>query len=293
MTQLTLSSDLIEITAEINSYKQVAGQAVFEIGKRLKHVRDNDLAHGQWIAWLESVSISHSTAKRMIQAFEQFPNSATSHHLDTSKIFEMLSLPESIDRQEFIEKPHTIPSTGETKKVDDMTVKELREVKKALQQAEERAAKAEQEKHQAANNAEHYQKLWNQEKNKPPRIQTQTVQVVPDDYEQAKKQAAQANEMNIQIVQLKRALQEQRESYELKLTQEDKRKAVNKDLKKFCQEMLQQHGMYSEAIVYNAGLNMGDRDAFHMIESFLIQYTAETNELISKLKQMTTVRAVN
>lgn len=173
MSQISLSNDLIEITAEINSFKQVAGQAVFEIGKRLKHVKENDLVHGQWEAWLKSIDVDPSTARRMISAFEQFGNRATSHDLPTGKIFEMLSLPETIDRQEFVEKSHIIPSTGEEKKVDEMTVRELREVKKSLQAAEKA-------KEQALSTAMHFEKLWNQTKNQPPKVVYQTKEVVPE-----------------------------------------------------------------------------------------------------------------
>lgn len=80
------------------------------------------MVHGQWESWLESVDIAPRTARAFIQAFEQFGNRQTSTALPTGKIFELLSLPESIDRSEFVEQEHVVPSTGESKTVDKMTV---------------------------------------------------------------------------------------------------------------------------------------------------------------------------
>ncbi|MGQ8946259.1 DUF3102 domain-containing protein [Bacillus altitudinis] len=121
------SNDLNIITAEINSYKQVAGQAIFEIGRRLKHVKENDLVHGEWIKWLENMDMDRHDAS----------NVGTYPHLSQSKIFQLIFLPSNINKKEFINSSHQIPSTGETKTVDEMTVRELREVKKALKEAEQ------------------------------------------------------------------------------------------------------------------------------------------------------------
>lgn len=170
MTQeLSLSSDLNVITAEINSYKQVAGQAIFEIGRRLKHVKENDLVHGQWESWLNSVEIHQRQAQRFIKVFNELETNATPvSHLGIKMLYEIATMPD-----EEREKEHVIPSTGETKKVNEMTSRELREVKKALREAEEKAQKAQ-------NESSHYQKLWNQVKNKPAQIVTQTKEVVSE-----------------------------------------------------------------------------------------------------------------
>ena len=137
-----LSTNLSVITAEINAYKKMAGEAIFEIGRRLKHVKENDLAHGQWSKWCEEeIGMNRKTADKFIVVYEQLGgNDSTSSQIGISILYEIATLP-----PEERDKPHTIPSTGETKTVYEMTVRELREVKKALKVERERAKQAEAE----------------------------------------------------------------------------------------------------------------------------------------------------
>ncbi len=48
-----------------------------EIGKRLKHVKENDLVHGEWEKWLRSVDILPNTASRFMRVYDQFGDKQT------------------------------------------------------------------------------------------------------------------------------------------------------------------------------------------------------------------------
>lgn len=72
-----LSNDLNVITAEINAYKQVAGEAIFEIGRRLKEVRDNPEKYGlkgyrDWERWCEDkCGFTRRYANQFIKVYEE------------------------------------------------------------------------------------------------------------------------------------------------------------------------------------------------------------------------------
>lgn len=135
---------------EINAYKRVAGEAIFEIGRRLKHVKENDLAHGQYIEWLRTIEMTPRHAQQFVQLADEFEGNAKSvAHLGFAKLLQIAQLPSDIDRADFVSKPHTIPSTGATKTVDEMTVRELREVKAALKEERERCERERQAREKA------------------------------------------------------------------------------------------------------------------------------------------------
>ena len=132
MNEIALSSDINVITAEINSYKQIAGQSIWEIGRRLNYVKENDLSHGEFGEWLNSIGINHPEANRMMKVAKEIPYSSTLTNLGTTALYLITTLPE-----EERAKQHET-SKGEIKTPDQMTVRELSELKKQLKQKDER-----------------------------------------------------------------------------------------------------------------------------------------------------------
>lgn len=163
MNEIALSPDINVITAEINSYKQIAGQSIWEIGRRLNYVKENDLTHGEFGIWLESINLNQSEANRFMKVASELPNSDTWQNLGNRVLYLVATLPE-----EERTKQHET-SKGELKTPDQMTVREISELKKQLKQKDERI--------NALESAE-------------PRVFEKRVEVPPSDYYSLK----QANE---------------------------------------------------------------------------------------------------
>ena len=107
---------------EIKHHQKIAGESIWEIGRRLNHVKENDLAHGQFGEWLDKVGINYRKANRMMTVAKQLPNVTTLSDLGGSALYLIATLPEE-EKQEQIEK---------IEQGESPTVRELQEVKRRL-----------------------------------------------------------------------------------------------------------------------------------------------------------------
>lgn len=164
MNEIQLSKDINILTAEINSYKQIAGQSIWEIGRRLNYVKTHDLAHGEFIDWIQSLGMDRREAYKFMKVAEELPNDSTFSHLGSSALYLITTLPEEERTKEHV------TSKGETKTPDEMTVRELQELKKQLK------AKDNQINLQA-------QMIDDLQEQKPQVVEKEVVvEKVPDDY---------------------------------------------------------------------------------------------------------------
>lgn len=192
-----LSNDLTKITTEIKTYQSIGGQAIFEIGRRLNWVKEHDLAHGEFGKWLESIHMNQSTANKFMKIVTELGNSEPVPNLGWHSLYLIATMP-----VEERSKPQKL-SSGKVKKPDEMTVRELQEVKRKLKQREQELSdkdaqiadqQAELEDNRKAQ-LEMSRQIAESNKRQPePKVITKTVTkevpVKPDDYDELKANVA-------------------------------------------------------------------------------------------------------
>jgi len=195
MNEVTLSNNLSQIELEINHHKQIAGQSIWEIGRRLNHVKENDLAHGQFMKWLKKIEFSQTVANQFMKVAKELPNSVTSQNLGINALYLIATLPEE-EKQEQIEK---------IEQGESPTVRELQEVKRRLKLKDQalEAVKGELERAKAVKPIE---KVIEKE-------------IIPDDYQATqdlnKQLLGKNKDLSDELDSVKRSLRLKEASYEM------------------------------------------------------------------------------
>lgn len=168
MQEITLSDNLQQIELEIRFHKSKIGESIWEIGRRLKHVKEEDLAHGQFLDWVESVGIAKNEAQKYIKVVSELnPNYETFNNLGLSALYLIATLPEE-EKQVQLEK---------VEQGDNPTVRELQKVRRQLKLAEADKERLRQQNENLAEQA--LQKEVIEKK--------VVVEKIPEDYETIKK----------------------------------------------------------------------------------------------------------
>ncbi|HGI3117412.1 TPA: DUF3102 domain-containing protein [Streptococcus agalactiae] len=166
MNELALSDNLAQIELEINHHKNIAGQSIWEIGRRLKHVKENDLTHGNFMNWYQSIGLDKDFVSKSMTISSELPNFETFRNLGTSALYLIATLPDD-QKQEQIERIES---------GDNPTVRELQEIKRENNRLKSENARLEQQKENLAEQALSA-KIVEKEVIK---------EVIPDDYESTK-----------------------------------------------------------------------------------------------------------
>ena len=194
MNEISLSNNLSQIELEISHHKQIAGQSIWEIGRRLNHVKENDLTHGKFTNWVENQGIHIREAQRMMKVASELPNTTTLSHLGTTALHLIATLPEE-EKEEQIKRIED----GETP-----TVRELQEVKRKLQLSQQ-ANKLLRDENEVLRSS---------------KVEVSEIvkEVIPDDYKATQDLNRQLLEKNKELSKTVKAMEERSEFIEKQLT---------------------------------------------------------------------------
>ena len=190
MNEISLSNNLSQIELEISHHKQIAGQSIWEIGRRLNHVKEHNLLHGEFREWHESLGLDKDFAYKSMKIAKELPNVETLRHLGTTALHLIATLPEE-EREEQIQR---------IEDGDTPTVRELQEVKMKLKLS------------QQAN-----QLLRDENENiKSSKTEVKEIikEVVPDDYKATQDLNRQLLEKNKELSKTVKAMEERSEFIE-------------------------------------------------------------------------------
>ncbi|MBA8761756.1 hypothetical protein [Staphylococcus coagulans] len=234
MNELKLSNDLTTIETEIKTYQNLAGQSIFEIGRRLKHVKENDLAHGEFGKFLKSVGLTKSQSDRFVKIYSEHSQGKLPDvgNIGMSIVYEISTLPEPERTKEHI------TSSGEKKTPDEMTVRELRELKKQLKQRDEQNAQLQSQVEQAQRSEVIALKQLEEAENREPEVIEREVvkEVVPEELKQQLEQFKQkferesnnANELRDELQRYRNSFSDPNQAYEEKeLTRLERESSIN------------------------------------------------------------------
>lgn len=182
MGELQLSVSLVSIATKINSHKNNIGYSFIEIGKELIRAKDEDLTHGEWRLFLDEINMSKSQADRHIKISTEYDLGKLPHvgNIGFRALYEIATMPE-----EERDKEHTL-SSGKTKTPDEMTVRELQEVKRTLKEIERDLVETEMKAEQLESEKDNLSRQLESERNKQPEVKEVVKEVVPDDYDRLK-----------------------------------------------------------------------------------------------------------
>ncbi|KAA9317818.1 DUF3102 domain-containing protein [Streptococcus anginosus] len=203
MQEIALSNNLAQIEYEIREHKAKIGESIWEIGRRLKHVKENDLTHGQFLNWVETVGIARNEAQKYIRIVNELsPNYETFNNLGLSALYLIATLPDEVKQEQL----------NRIEEGDNPTVRELQELRRQLN-----LSKADNKILQEKNERLADQALKGLEK----KTVTKEVvkEVVPDDYTATKQLNNTLLEKNKNLVDeldsVKRSLKLKETSYQL------------------------------------------------------------------------------
>ena len=186
-------------------------QIELEIGRRLNHVKENDLAHGQFMNWLRKVEIDHTSAKRMMKIANELPNSATLHHLGATALYLIASLPEEEQKNQI----------NRLEQGDSLTVRELQTIKKKYSKALGRIAELEASEPQPKEVVKEVIK---------------EVRVTPPDYQEALQKARETKARFEAYAERNAFLEQQLQDFYAKRAEVDEKSAKYDELTKAIQQ---------------------------------------------------------